>query len=60
VFETRLLWETFEWEKEKGMDAWKSLHDAVILIFTIHYRYIIQGGMNFVVDAILIRVARSV
>jgi hypothetical protein len=59
VFETRLLWETFECEKEERMDAWKNLHYAVLLIFTIHYRDIIKGGMNFVGAATLIRVARS-
>jgi hypothetical protein len=46
VFEIRLLWETFECEEEERMEAWKNLHDAVLLIFSIHYRDIIQGGMN--------------
>jgi len=55
-----LLWDTFECEKKERMHAWKNLHDAVLLIFTIHYRDTIQGGMNFVGDATLIRVARSV
>jgi len=60
VFETRSLKETFECEMEERMDSCKNLHDAVLLIFTIHYRDIIQGGMNFVVHTTLIRVAGSV
>jgi hypothetical protein len=60
VFETRLLWETFECDREERMDAWRNLHDAVLLIFTIHYTNIIQGWMNFMGDATLIRVTRSV
>jgi len=60
VFETRLLREISECEMEKRMDYWKNLQDAVLLIFAMHYRDIIQGGMNFVAHATLVGVARSV
>ena len=55
-----MLREAFECEMEERMDSWQNLHDAVLLIFTIHYRDMILGQMNFVGHATLIRVARSV